>query len=89
MNLPGKGCVAADFLHEEKQMSETDTVKMNSIFFISDIYKWKIEKKDVLQEDVPFIKLYQESLFNYLALGVPAAFLTMTFRLSLLNTPHL
>jgi hypothetical protein len=39
MNLPGKGCVAADFLHEEKQMSETDTVKMNSIFFISDIYK--------------------------------------------------
>ena len=39
MNLPGKGCVAADFLHEEKQMSETATVKMNSIFFISDIYK--------------------------------------------------
>ena len=28
MNLPGKGCVAADFLHEEKQMSETDTVKI-------------------------------------------------------------
>ena len=46
-------------------------------------------KKDALQEDVPFIKLYQESLLNYLALGVPAAFLTMTFRLSLLNTPHL
>ena len=44
---------------------------------------------DALQEDVPFIKLYQESLLNYLALGVPAAFLTMTFRLSLLNTAPL
>ena len=40
MNLPRKGCVTADFLHEEKQMSETiHPVKMNSIFFVSDGYK--------------------------------------------------
>ena len=48
-----------------------------------------LNKKSNTQDVVEQSLTYQESLLNYLALGVPAAFLTMTFRLSLLNTPHL